>query len=133
MVLSGQNRLIGVQDLSDLDRLRELFETELNIEDRPLTTDELVDALGRADVLILNDTLPRSLASCYSNLVRNLDQIGVAYGRQGASQRHARGIRNRLEHSNMDDIFQHGVHEFIQEFIADNSRLGEIITKQYLI
>jgi hypothetical protein len=25
------------------------------------------------------------------------------------------------------------VHEFIQEFIADNSRLGEIITKQYLV
>jgi hypothetical protein len=25
------------------------------------------------------------------------------------------------------------VHEFIQEFIADNSRLGEIVTKQYLI
>ena len=86
-----------------------------------------------ADLLILNDTLPRSLASCYGNLVRNLDQIGVAYGRQGASQRHARGIRNRLEHSHMDDIFQHGVHEFIQEFIADNSRLGEIITRQYLI
>jgi uncharacterized alpha-E superfamily protein len=33
----------------------------------------------------------------------------------------------------MDNIFQHGVHEFIQEFIADNSRLGEIITRQYLI
>ncbi len=49
-----------------------------------------------ADLLILNDTLPRSLASCYGNLVRNLDQIGVAYGRQGASQRHARGVRNRL-------------------------------------
>ena len=37
-----------------------------------------------ADLLILNDSLPRSLASCYGNLVRNLDQIGVAYGRQGA-------------------------------------------------
>jgi uncharacterized alpha-E superfamily protein len=86
-----------------------------------------------ADLLILNDSLPRSLASCYGNLVSNLDQIGVAYGRQGASQRHARGVRNRLEHSHMDDIFQHGVHEFIQEFIADNARLGEIITKQYLI
>ena len=86
-----------------------------------------------ADLLILNDSLPRSLASCYGNLVRNLDQIGVAYGRQGAAQRHARGVRNRLEHSHMDDIFQHGVHEFIQEFISDNSRLGEIITKQYLI
>ena len=86
-----------------------------------------------ADLLILNDSLPRSLASCYGNLVRNLDQIGVAYGRQGAAQRHARGVRNRLEHSHMDDIFQHGVHEFIQEFIADSGRLGEIITKQYLI
>ena len=86
-----------------------------------------------ADLLILNDSLPRSLASCYGNLVRNLDQIGVAYGRQGAAQRHARGVRNRLEHSHMDDIFQHGVHEFIQEFLADNWRLGEIITKQYLI
>ena len=52
-----------------------------------------------ADLLILNDSLPRSLASCYGNLVRNLDQIGVAYGRQGPSQRHARGIRNRLDHS----------------------------------
>ena len=62
-----------------------------------------------------------------------IDQIGVAYGRQGAAQRHARGIRNRLEHSNMNDIFQHGVHEFIQEFLGDNARLGEIISRQYLI
>src|SRR6476646_4600344 len=86
-----------------------------------------------ADLLILNDTLPRSLASCYGNLVRNLDQIGVAYGRQGASQRHACAVSNRLEHSDMDDILQPGVHEFIQVFISDNARLGEIITKQYLI
>ncbi|WP_315831723.1 alpha-E domain-containing protein [Bradyrhizobium prioriisuperbiae] len=86
-----------------------------------------------ADLLILNETLPRSLSSCYGNLVRNLDQIGVAYSRQGPAQRHARGIRNRLEHSHIDDIFQHGLHEFIQEAISDNNRLGEIIAKQYLI
>ncbi|HEY4204041.1 MAG TPA: alpha-E domain-containing protein [Xanthobacteraceae bacterium] len=85
-----------------------------------------------ADLLILNDSLPRSLASCYGNLVRNLDQIGVAYGRQGPAQRHARGIRNRLEHSRMDDVFQRGLHEFIQEFLGDNARLGEIISTQYL-
>ncbi|MBN8982495.1 MAG: alpha-E domain-containing protein [Rhizobiales bacterium] len=86
-----------------------------------------------ADLLILNESLPRSLASCYGNLVRNLDQIGVAYGRQGPAQRHARGVRNRLEHSHMDDIFQRGLHEFIQEFIGDNNRLGDIISRQYLI
>src|ERR1700748_786350 len=86
-----------------------------------------------ADLLILNESLPRSLASCYSNLVRSLDQLGVDYGRQGPAQRHARGIRNRLGNSRMGDIFQRGVHEFIQEFILDNGRLGEIIAKQYLI
>lgn len=86
-----------------------------------------------ADLLILNNQLPRSLAASYGNLVLNLDQIGVAYGKQGAAQRHARGIRNRLETSKMDRIFQQGLHEFIQEFITENTRLGEIIARQYLM
>lgn len=86
-----------------------------------------------ADLLILNSQLPRSLASSYANLVLNLDQIGVAYGRQGPAQRHARTIRNRLDNSEMERIFQQGLHEFIQEFIADNNRLGEIIARQYLM
>ncbi len=32
----------------------------------------------------------------------------------------------------MEDIFQNGLHEFIQEFIADNHRIGGTITQQYL-
>ena len=43
-----------------------------------------------ADLLILNDEMPRSLASCYENLVRYLDHIARAYGRQGPAQRQAR-------------------------------------------
>src|SRR5919109_2438315 len=50
-----------------------------------------------ADLLILNDQMPRSLASCYENLARNLDQIARAYGRQGPAQRQARAIRTKLE------------------------------------
>jgi uncharacterized alpha-E superfamily protein len=86
-----------------------------------------------ADLLILNDEMPRSLASCYENLVRHLDQIARAYGRQGPAQRLARGIRTRIENSRMDEIFQKGLHEFISEFIADNNRLGAAITEQYLL
>jgi uncharacterized alpha-E superfamily protein len=85
-----------------------------------------------ADLLILNDQMPRSLASCSENLVRFLDMIGRAYGRQGPPQRLARAIRTRLENSRMEDIFQKGVHEFIGDFIADNNRLGAAITEQYL-
>jgi len=85
-----------------------------------------------ADLLILKDAMPRSLASCYENLVRYLDQIAQSYGRQGPAQRQARAIRGRLENSRMDEIFQHGLHEFIAEFIENNNRLGIAIGAQYL-
>ena len=86
-----------------------------------------------ADLLILNDQMPRSLSSCYENLVQNLDRIASDYGRQGPAQRQARAIRTRLQNSRMDEIFQTGLHEFIGEFIADNNRLGAAITQQYLV
>jgi uncharacterized alpha-E superfamily protein len=77
--------------------------------------------------------MPRSLAFCYDEIVRNLDSIAHAYGRQGPAQRQARGIRSRLQNSRMDGIFQRGLHEFIGEFITENNRLGSVITEQFLI
>jgi uncharacterized alpha-E superfamily protein len=86
-----------------------------------------------ADLLILKDEMPRSLASCYSALVQNLDCIARAYGRQGAAQRKARAIRARLENCRMEEIFKDGLHEFIDEFINDNNELGAAISEQYLM
>src|SRR6516165_1797602 len=86
-----------------------------------------------ADLLILKDEMPRSLASCYQNLVLYLDHIARAYGRQGPAQRQARSVRARIENSRMEEIFQTGLHEFISEFISDNNRLGAAIGEQYLI
>jgi uncharacterized alpha-E superfamily protein len=86
-----------------------------------------------ADLMILNDQMPRSLSSCYENLVQNLDRLANAYGRQGAAQRQARAIRTRLQNSRMEDVFQSGLHEFIGAFIADNNRLGSAISQQYLV
>ena len=85
-----------------------------------------------ADLLMLNDQMPRSLASCYENLVQNLDRIAGAYGRQGPAQRQARAIRTRLQNSRMEEIFQSGLHEFITSFITDNNKLGSAIMQQYL-
>jgi uncharacterized alpha-E superfamily protein len=86
-----------------------------------------------ADLLILKDEMPRSLASCYENLVQNLDHIARAYGRHGPAQRQARAVRARLENSRIEEIFQHGLHEFIGEFIEDNNRLGTAVAQQYLL
>jgi uncharacterized alpha-E superfamily protein len=86
-----------------------------------------------ADLLILKDEMPRSLASCYGNLVQNLDYIAQAYGRQGPAQRQARAVRTKLQNSRMEEIFQQGLHEFIDEFIGANNRLGAAIAEQYLM
>ncbi len=86
-----------------------------------------------ADLLILKDEMPRSLASCYGNLVQNLEYIARAYCRQGPAQRQAWATRTRLQNSRMEDIFQQGLHEFIGDFISANNRLGAAITQQYLM
>ena len=85
-----------------------------------------------ADLLILKDEMPRSLASCYENIVGHLDKISQAYGRQGPAQKQARALRTRLKNLRIEDIFQTGLHEFIQGFIAENNRIGGAIQQQYL-
>ncbi len=85
-----------------------------------------------ADLLILNRQMPRSLASCYENLSRYLDDLAQFYGRQGNSQRLARGMLTKLSNATMENIFQTGLHEFITSFIAENNRLGGAISEQYL-
>jgi uncharacterized alpha-E superfamily protein len=85
------------------------------------------------DLLILKEEMPRSLASCYEAIVRNLESISSAYGKQGPAQRQARGIRTLLQNSRMDGIFQRGLHEFINEFITENNKLGAAIADQYLV
>jgi uncharacterized alpha-E superfamily protein len=86
-----------------------------------------------ADLLILNSEMPRSLAACYDNLTRYLDQIAHAYGRQGPSQRQARLTRSRLQNMRIDEVFQSGLHDFVTAFIGENNRLGSAITEQYLV
>jgi uncharacterized alpha-E superfamily protein len=84
-----------------------------------------------ADLLILRREMPRSLISCYDGLVENLDRLAKAHGRQGEAQRHSRAVYGKLERLSMQSVFQGGLHEFVQEFIASNSQLGALIGEQY--
>ena len=65
--------------------------------------------------------------------MQKLDRIANAYGRQGPAQRQARNVRARLENSKIDQIFQNGLHEFIDAFVEDNNRLGTAVSQQYLL
>jgi uncharacterized alpha-E superfamily protein len=85
------------------------------------------------DLLILKSDMPRSLISCYENIVRWLDLLGRLYGRQGAAQRHARGMLSKLQGADLKAIFQSGLHEFIESFLDENDRLGSLMSEQYLV
>ena len=85
-----------------------------------------------ADLLIFNEALPRSLAACYNNILEALDELATGYGRQGAAQRLTRATRMSLENSNVEQVFQTGLHEFLVGFIADNNQVGYAISEQYL-
>jgi len=85
-----------------------------------------------ADLLIKREEMPRSLAACTGALAGHLDQIADLYGRQGPSQRAARAMHADLANTRIEDIFSNGLHGFVQDFIARNSRLGRLIAEQYL-
>jgi len=86
-----------------------------------------------ADLLILKSDIPRSLISCYENIVRWLDLLARQYGRQGPAQRHARAMLAKLQGADLKAIFQSGLHEFVTDFTDDNDRLGAVLSEQYLV
>jgi uncharacterized alpha-E superfamily protein len=85
-----------------------------------------------ADLLILNRQIPRSLASCYEDLLRHLDLLASVTGKRGPAHRLAAAGHARLAQANIDTIFADGLHEFLTRFITDNNKLGDAIAEQYL-
>ena len=84
-----------------------------------------------ADYLILNRQMPRSLRSCYEELVPSLDELGSYYGNRNGCSSLAHETRRLLAEGDMNDIFQSGLHEFLGEFIARNNRLASEISTTY--
>lgn len=85
-----------------------------------------------ADLLILRREMPRSLAACMGDVVLLLDLLARQSGRRGLAHRLANTLNLQLSRGNIHAIFQDGLHEFLQGFIAENNRLGDGIAEQYL-
>ncbi|MGE3065890.1 MAG: alpha-E domain-containing protein [Hyphomicrobiaceae bacterium] len=84
-----------------------------------------------ADYLILNRQMPRSLRSCYEEILPALDELGAHYGMRHSCHALAAETTQRLREGDMTAIFQSGLHEFLRDFIARNSRLGFDISSAY--
>jgi uncharacterized alpha-E superfamily protein len=84
-----------------------------------------------ADFLILNRQMPRSLRSCYDELTEVLRDLGAYYGARHACHATADSTRDLLLEADIAKIFKTGLHEFVQDIIARNNRLGSQIAADY--
>jgi uncharacterized alpha-E superfamily protein len=84
-----------------------------------------------ADFLILNSQMPRSLRFCYEDISNALHGLSTFYGQMSPALAAAEEIRSELETSDINRVFQGGLHEFLLDFIARNNRLGETISTSY--
>ncbi len=84
-----------------------------------------------AEMLIFNDSFPRSLHSCVNDTLEMLDAIG---GPRGAEARRLAGeLHARLHYGKIEAVFAYGLHEFLTDFITSNNTLGNEIQSAYLV
>ncbi len=84
-----------------------------------------------ADFLISNGRMPRSLAYCYEKIASNLGYLAREYGERHAAHETAEQTLESLRSRSIDDIMDQGLHEYLEEFISHNNRLGQEITDGY--
>jgi uncharacterized alpha-E superfamily protein len=84
-----------------------------------------------ADFLILNGQMPRSLAYCYEKIVANLGYLSRQYGERLAAHNTADAIHATLQNGNVKDIMDRGLHEFLDDFVSQNNKLGAEISNGY--
>jgi uncharacterized alpha-E superfamily protein len=87
--------------------------------------------VGVAEFLILDRRFPRSLAFCYKKLYGNLKYLGQEYGARLPTQDLAESLYERLSSQSINEIFEHGLHEFLTEFMAQNGQLAAQIERDY--
>ena len=84
-----------------------------------------------ADYLILNERMPRSLAFCYRNIAASLRMLSEEYGMRHACHEIAEKMVAGLKVGSIKDIFDTGLHEFLDAFVSDNNRLGDQVARDY--
>jgi uncharacterized alpha-E superfamily protein len=83
-----------------------------------------------AELLILEQRMPRSLAACSFQINNALERIVGQHDH--AAKRLAVELLARLTHADIEEIFQDGLHEFLMSVLADIIELGNRIQRAYL-
>ncbi len=84
-----------------------------------------------AAFLILDRRMPRSLAFCAGKLSDNLGYLGSEDDAGNVSRAMVGALRDRLTTKSIDDIFEYGLHEFLQTTLEDLSGISRQIEQDF--
>ena len=90
-----------------------------------------IDPKGIAEFLLLDRRFPRSLMFCLDKLQSNLRGLAHQYGHESSSHEVLRGVSSRFHNITIEQIFEAGLHQFIQDFIACNRQVAQAIERDY--
>ncbi len=90
-----------------------------------------ISPMGIADFLILDGRMPRSLVFCVSKIAGNLGYLEKEYGIRHACHDKVAHLRALLHGNSIEAIFEHGLHEFIIDFLRESASLGAQIEQDY--
>ncbi len=83
------------------------------------------------ELLMLRRELPRSLAASAEEVVLHLNALGKQTGLQGEADRLARLRHARLGETRIDSVMKHGLHEYLEDFLAENAAINAAIARQF--
>ncbi len=88
-------------------------------------------AINVAEFLMLRTEMPRSLAHCYGWITSTFADLEKRYECRYDCHDMADRIHQQLARTDMDMIFQAGLHEFLSQFIDNNNALGISVAESY--
>lgn len=91
---------------------------------------DAVNPLRVAELLVLRHDVPRSLHACMDELISIVDQLNGDTNSE--CKRIANVIHSRLHYGRIEDIFNGGLHEFLEAFLRYNNQLGVEIQRTFL-
>jgi len=84
-----------------------------------------------ANLIILDQRMPRSLAFCTGQIRENLNLLADSYGVRLPCHDQAAAAERRLLDNSIESIFENGLHQFLSDFIVSNRSLGLQIEQDY--
>jgi uncharacterized alpha-E superfamily protein len=84
-----------------------------------------------AELLILRDDMPRSLHACINFIHETLETLCDASSRE--IEREAGELHAKLHYGKADDIIRLGLHEYLMDFLERISKLGDDISRHFLV